>query len=91
MDTGLTVTEGVAHLANLYPNQKYRVTVLETNVRIEEFHPMDKQLDKWHLTTLCPGGLYVPLVIDSKRVYGLYNSGSNVTIISHGLAKALTL
>ena len=32
MDTGLTVMKGLAHLANLYPNQKYGVTILEKNV-----------------------------------------------------------
>ena len=91
MDTGLTVMEGVAHLANLYPSWKYGVTVLETNARTREFHPMDRQLDKPHLTMFCPGSQYVPLAIDSRRVYGLYDSGSNVTIISHGLARALGL
>ena len=52
---------------------------------------MDRQLDKRHLTTLCLGSQYVPLAIDSMHVYGLYDSSSNVTIISHGLAKALGL
>ena len=50
---------------------------------------MDKQLDKRHLTTLFPGSQYVSLAIDSRHVYDLYDSGSNVTIISHRLAKAL--
>ena len=45
--------EGVAYLVNLYPNRKYGVTVLETNVQTGEFHPMDRQLDKQHLTMLC--------------------------------------
>ena len=52
---------------------------------------MDRQLDKWHFTTLCPGSQYFPLAIDSRHVNGLYDSGSNVTIISHRLAKALGL
>ena len=63
MDTGLTVMEKVAHLANLYPSRKYRVTVLETNAQTGEFHPMDRQLDKRHLTMLCLGGQYVPLLL----------------------------
>ena len=40
---------------------------------------------------LCPSGQYVFFTIDSRRIYGLYDSGSNVTIISHRLAKALGL
>ena len=52
---------------------------------------MDGQLDKRHLTSLYLGGQYVPFAINSQRVYGLYDSGSNVTIISHRLAKALEL
>ena len=91
MDTSLTVMEGMAHLANLYPIWKYGVTVLEPNARTGEFHLMDRQLDKLHLIILCLGSQYVPLAIDSRHVYGLYDSGSNVTIISHGLAKALGL
>ena len=31
------------------------------------------------------------IAIDSRCIYGLYDSVSNVTIISHGLAKALGL
>ena len=91
MDTSLTVMEGMAHLANLYPIRKYGVTVLEPNARTGEFHIMDRQLDKLHLTTLCPGGQYIPLAIDNRRVYSLYDSGSNVIIILHRLAKALGL
>ena len=91
MDIGLTVMEGVAHLANLYPSQKYGVTILEINARTREFHPMDRQLDKQHLTKLCPGSQYIPLAINSRCVYSFYDSGCNVTIILHGLAKALGL
>ena len=56
-----------------------------------ELHPMGRQLDKQHLTMFCLGDQYVPFAIDSRRVYSLYESGFNVTIISHGLAKALGL
>ena len=91
MDTGLIVMEGVAHLANLYPNQKHGVAVLKMNTLTGEFHHMGRQLDIRHLATLLPSGQYVPIAIDSKSVYGLYDSSSNVTIISYGLAKALEL
>ena len=40
---------------------------------------------------LYPGSHYVPITIDSRHVYSLYNIGSNVTIILHELAKALGL
>ena len=40
-----------------------------------------------NLTLLCPKGQYVPISINSGHVYDLYDSGSNVTIILHGLAK----
>ena len=52
---------------------------------------MDRQLDKQHLTKLCLSGQYVPIAIDSKHVYGLYDSDSNITIILHRLAKTLGL
>ena len=52
---------------------------------------MDRQLDKQHLTMLCLGGQYVPIAIDSRHVYGLHDSGSNITIILHRLAKTLGL
>ena len=89
MDTGLTVMEGVAHLANLYTSRKYEVTILETNAPTGEFQPMDRKLDKGHLTRLCPDNQYVPLAIHSRCVYSLYDSGSNV--ILQGAAKALGL
>ena len=65
--------------------------VLETNARTREFHPMDKQLDKRYLTTLYLGSQYVPIAIDSRCVYSLYDSGYNVIIILYKLAKALGL
>ena len=91
MNTNLTMIERVAHLANLYPSQKYGVTVLKTNTLTTKFDPIDGQLDKRHLTTFCPSSRYVPIFIDSKHVYGLYNCGSYVKIISHRLAKAVGL
>lgn len=46
-------------------------------------------MDKRHLTPEYPGGQYIDLVLNGRRVLGLYDPGSNVSIISSQLAREL--
>ena len=91
MDASLTAMEKMVHLGNLYLIQKYEVTVLETNMQTVKFLPMGRYLDKQHHNTVCASNQYVPIAIDSRHVYGLCNSGSNVIINLLRLTEALGL
>ncbi len=43
------------------------------------------------LTPMSPEGQYLKVVLGGKKVNALYDTGSNCTIISNTLAKALNL
>ena len=44
--------------------------------------PITQQMDKRYLTPKQPGGHYIEVVLDGRRVRGLYDTGSNCTILS---------
>ena len=50
---------------------------------------IESAVDKCHLTLEYPGGQYIDLVLKGWRLLGLYDPGSNVSIISSQLAREL--
>ena len=48
-------------------------------------------MDKLYFTPMLPGGQYLNMVLEGQRVYELYDTRSNGTILSESLAKDLGL
>ena len=48
-------------------------------------------VDKQYLTLIQLGGQYLDVVLEGRRVYGLYNTGFNIIILLESLAKELGL
>lgn len=83
----------VSHLSEFCHSstQTFRGCQVKRVLPVGETKPMTKAGDARHLTPVQRGGQYLELCIAGKRVYGLYDTGSNCTIVSKKLADGLKL
>lgn len=82
----------VSHLAQLCNTTTGKVGCDITKVYPRhELLPMSSYADKRHLTPAEVSSQYIDVIVAGKRLRGMYDTGSNVTLLAASVAKQLNL